>query len=42
VISRKFAWHILLLKRHADDPPNWAGPDCAALDGLRGIDMGAL
>src|SRR6516165_12052690 len=25
-ISRKFAWHILLLKRHADGSPNWAEP----------------
>src|SRR6516165_3729728 len=24
VISRKYAWHILLLKRHADSSPKWA------------------
>src|SRR6516165_116354 len=42
VISRKYAWHILLLKRHADSSPKWAKPGCAALDGLRAAHMGAL
>ena len=30
-LDRKFAWHILLVKRHADGSPGWAKPDeCAA------------
>jgi hypothetical protein len=30
------------MKRHADGSPIWAEPECAALDGLRKNDMGAL
>jgi hypothetical protein len=42
VLGRKFAWHILLLKRHADGSPGWAKPvDAQPFAGLREIDMGS-
>jgi hypothetical protein len=41
VLGRKFAWHILLLKRHADGSPEWTEPvNAQPFAGLREIDMG--
>jgi hypothetical protein len=39
--DRKFAWHILLVERHAV-VRRMAGPDRAQPEGLRNLDMGAL